>query len=260
MTGNSPESQRSLTMEAFSEEEENQPYKQSNDCVSYLEETDIPTKTFLPQKFREKWSRAALCVSVVSLLVTFAFSVVSFVASNTTESSSIFASALDGILGAFNSGIVAWRFRDVLNGELTPTREKKATVGLAVTFLMSGSATVAIAIIHLLKKDYPEKPDELIVILSASSVCYLVLAVVQDCISKKLESLCLKASAVDSWLAAGMCVGVLVATFIYRQAGRDLWFLDHSVAVIIGFISLVYGIHLVIQIAFCGGWSFFSHE
>ena len=248
----SPSSQRSLTMEAFTDEDEDdkQPLKDKH-CVSYLEETKTPSNTFLPQKFREKWSRAAFMVSLASLIVTLAFSFVSFLASKSTESSSIFASALDGILGAFNSLAVAWRFRDVSNGEIAPKREKIATLGIAVTFTISGSATIAIAILRLMAQDHPEKPDELIIILAASSVCYFFLALVQDCISQKLESSSLKASAIDSWLAAALSVGVLVSTFVYRQIGTSVWFLDHSVAVFIGFVSLLYGIHLIVEIAFC---------
>ena len=248
----SPSSQRSLTMEAFTDEDEDgkQPLKDKH-CVSYLEETKAPSNTFLPQKFREKWSRAAFMVSLASLIVTLAFSFVSFLASKSTESSSIFASALDGILGAFNSLAVAWRFRDVSNGEIAPKREKIATLGIAVTFTISGSATIAIAILRLMAQDHPEKPDELIIILAASSVCYFFLALVQDCISQKLESSSLKASAIDSWLAAALSVGVLVSTFVYRQVGTSVWFLDHSVAVFIGFVSLLYGIHLIVEIAFC---------
>lgn len=248
----SPSSQRSLTMEAFTDEDEEdkQPLKDKH-CVSYLEETKAPSKTFLPQKFREKWSRAALMISIASLFITLTFSLVSFVASNSTESSSIFASAFDGILGSFNSLAVAWRFRDASNGELAPKREKIATLGIAVTFTISGSATIAIAILRLMARDHPEKPDELIIILAASFVCYFFLALVQDCIAKKLDSSSLKASAIDSWLAAAMSVGVLVSTFIFRQVGTRVWFLDHSVAILIGFLSLIYGIHLVVEIAFC---------
>lgn len=251
-SSDSPSSQRSLTMEAFTDEDdkEKQPLKDKH-CVSYLEETKAPSRTFLPQKFREKWSRAALMVSVASLFVTLTFSLLSFVASKSTESSSIFASAFDGLLGAFNSLAVAWRFRDVSNGEIAPKREKIAALGIAVTFLLSGSATIATAILHLMARDHPEKPDELIIILAASLTCYFFLALVQDCIAKKLESISLKAAAIDSWLAAAMSLGVLVSTFIYRQVGKSVWLLDHSVAVFIGCLSVIYGIHLIMKIAFC---------
>ena len=248
----SPGSQRSVTMEAFTDDEDDKQPLKDKHCVSYLEEDKSHDDFFVPQKFREKWSRAAFAVCVASFFVTVIFSVVSFEASNSTESSSIFASAFDGILGAVNSLIVAWRFRDVQNGEKTPKREKMATLGIAVTFLGSGCATVAVAVLRLMAHDRPEKPDELIFILVASLVCYFNLALLQNCIAKKLQSPSLRASAVDSWLAAAMSLGVLCSTFIYRQVGENVWFLDHSVAIFVGFISLIYGIHLVIDISFGG--------
>ena len=239
-------------MEAFTDDEDDKQPLKDKHCVSYLEETKPPSNAFLPLKFREKWSRAALLVSIASFIVTITFSIVSFVASQSTDSSSIMASAFDGLLGSFNSLVVAWRFRDFLNGDIAPKREKIATLGIAVTFLGSGSATVAIAVLRLLARDYPEKPDELIIILGASLVCYFNLAVVQDCIAKKLESPSLRASGIDSWLAAAMSAGVLLSTFTYRQVGTKVWFLDHSVAILIGFLSLIYGIHLVMDIALGG--------
>lgn len=249
---NSPTSERSFAMEAFADDEDDKQPLKNKHCVSYLEESSVPENTLLPQKFRERWSRAALAVSIVSFFVTVTFSIVSFFASKTTESSSILASAFDAILGCFNSLVVAWRFRDILNGEIAPRREKIATLGIAVTFLASGSATVAIAILRLLARDHPEKPDVLIIILGASFVCYFNVALVQGCISKKLQSPSLRASAVDSWFAAAMSVGVLISTFIYRQAGTSAWFLDHSVAILIGFLSFIYGVHLITDIALGG--------
>ena len=248
----SPTSQRSFTMSAFTDDGDDKQPLQDKHCVSYLEETQAPSKTFLPQKFRERWSRAAFAVSMASFVVTVIFSFVSFFASKTTESSSIFASAFDGMLGAFNSLVVAWRFRDVLNGDVQPKREKIATLGIGVTFLASGSATVAIAILRLLSGDHPEKPDDLIIILGTSFMSYFILALIQDCIASKLKSPSLRASAVDSWLAAALSLGVLITTLIYRQVGTKVWFLDHSLAIFIGFLSLVYGIHLVVEITLSG--------
>ena len=249
----SPVSQRSSIMEAFLDNENTDMLPpQDGHCVSYLEETKLPSRTFLPQKFREKWTRAAFAVSIASFFVTVIFSFVSFFASKTTESSSIFASAFDGILGAVNSLVVAWRFRDSLNSDITPKREKVATLGIAVTFLASGSATIAIAILRLLSNDHPEKPDDLIIILGVSFVSYFVLAPIQDCIAKKLKSPSLRAAAIDSWLAAAMSSGVLITTCIYRQVGTSVWFLDHSVAIFIGLLSLIYGLCLVMHIALNG--------
>ena len=97
-----------------------------------------------------------------------------------------------------------------------------------------------------------EKPDDLIIILGVSFVSYFVLAPIQDCIAKKLKSPSLRASAIDSWLAAAMSSGVLITTCIYRQVGTSVWFLDHSVAIFIGLLSLIYGLSLVMHITLNG--------
>ena len=237
--------------EAFDDENapEEEPTADKN-CVSYTYEEMTRKQTFsaLPQKQRERWSRAALGVSISAILATLTFSFASFMVSRETESSSIFASAFDAFLGALSSLIVAWRFRDVKNGDVAPVREKTATLGIAVSFIASGIATIISSSVHLSQGDHPRKPNELIVILSASLVCFTLLGYVQQCISSKLDSQCLRTAAVDSWLAAALSAGILASTFVYRQERPDLWFLDHTVALLIGTVSTIYGTKLVVEI------------
>ena len=232
--------------EAFNEEHaEKQPIV-DRECVSYTYEES--SKMILSQKLREKWSRAALGVSLFAILVTIGISLASFMVCKETESSSIFASAFDTMLGAFSSLVVAWRFRDVKNGEVAPAREETATLGIALSFVVSGIAVITTSVLHLAHGDHPERADELISILGTSLVCFSTLGYVQNCISSKLHSQCLKTAAIDSWLAAAMSAGILVSTFIYRQTQPDLWFTDHLIALLIGVTSCVYGLKLAIVI------------
>ena len=222
-------------------------------CVFYLDDEEKKENEVfqaLPRRARERWSRAALAVSVVSVCTTLGFSVASFAASRVTSSSSMFASAFDALLGSFNWIIVAWRFRDSLNGKVAPRREKSACFVIALSFIIGGVCMGTESSFRLADHTHPHKPDILLIILSSSFICYMLLFYAQNCIALKLRSASMKAAAVDSALAALMSIGIFASTYVYRIHPR-LWYLDHSLALSLGLISLIYGIKLLVDVTCC---------
>lgn len=222
-------------------------------CFSYLDDREKRENKVLkafPRRIRARWSRAAFVVSVISIFTTLGFSMTSFAASHVTLSSSMFASAFDALLGSFNSIIVAWRFHDTLNGKLAPKREKAACFVIALSFIIGGVCMGIESSFRLAHHDHALKPDVLLIILSTSFICFLLLFYAQNCIALKLKSASMKASAVDSALAALMSVGIFTSTYLYR-VHPGAWYLDHSVAVIIGLTSVVYGLKLLFNVT-CG--------
>lgn len=222
-------------------------------CFSYLDDEESQENEklqALPRRVCERWSRAALVISVISICTTLGFGIASFAESRVTSSSSMFASAFDAILGSFNSIIVAWRFRDTLNGKVAPKREKAACFVIALSFIIGGVCTGTESSFRLTHRDHPNKPDVLLIILSASFICYLLLFYAQNCIALKLKSASMKAAAVDSALAALMSLGIFASTYVYR-VHPELWYLDHSVALILGLISTIYGLKLLCDVT-CG--------
>lgn len=237
------------TQERFSSEsEDDEDVDNSRGCASsYLVEEREINKKILPHKFRQRWTRAASLLALVSFIAAIGFSLASFITSQATESSAVFAAGFDAFFAAINVVAVCWRFRDELNGEVGPLREKKATSVIAVTFIFGGSATIVIALYHLKIKDHPEKAGEMMIVLGVGFVIYTILACLQCQVAKMLESSSMRALSVDSALAAAMSIGLLGSATLYSEVNK-LWYLDHAVAAVLGAVSLVYGIILGIEI------------
>lgn len=231
-----------------SESEDDEDDGNTRGCASsYLVEERESSNKILPHKFRERWTRAATLLAIVSFIATVGFSLSSFITSQATESSAVFAAGFDAFFAAINVVAVCWRFRDEINGDTGALREKRATSVIAATFILGGIATIAISLYHLKIKDHPMKTSEMVIVLTIGFVIYSVLCFCQCYIAIILRSASMKALAVDSGLAAAMAIGLLGSTWIFREK-KSLWFLDHAVAAFLGVVSLIYGVILVIEI------------
>ena len=231
-----------------SSESEDEDGENFRGCASsYLVEERESSEKHLPPKFRQRWTKAAAILALVSFIATVGFSLASFIASQATESSAVFAAGFDAFFAAINVLAVCWRFRDDLNGDIGPMREKKATSVIAAMFILGGTATLVISLYHLKIKDHPTKTGEMVIVLTVGFVIYSILCFLQCYVAAILQSVSLKALAVDSGLAAAMDIGLLASTWIFRE-NYSLWFLDHAVAALLGVLSFIYGIVLVIQI------------
>ena len=229
------------------ESEDEEDVNNSRGCASsYLVEERENGKT-LPHKFRQRWTKAASLLALVSFIAATGFSLASFITSQATESSAVFAAGFDAFFAAINVVAVCWRFRDELNGEIGPMREKKATSVIAITFIFGGIATIVIALYHLEIKDHPEKTGEMMVVLGVGFVIYTILAFLQCYVAKMLQSSSMRALSVDSALAAAMSIGLLGSAGIYSEVNK-LWYLDHAVATVLGAVSLIYGVILGIEV------------
>ncbi|CAH3022876.1 unnamed protein product [Porites evermanni] len=235
-----------IILPSESEDEDSKEFREP--CASsYLVEERESSKKSLPQKFRKRWTRAALSLAIISLIAVIALSLASFISSKQTESSAVFAAGFDAFFAAVNVVAVCWRFRDELNGDVGSSRESKATCVIAVTFILGGVATVGISLHHLKIKDHPTKTGEMIILLITGFVIYTVLCIFQCRIASAMQSQSMRALSVDSGLGAVMNAGLLGSSWIYRQH-TNLWYLDHAVATVLGVVSTVYGIYLAIQI------------
>lgn len=214
---------------------------------SYLVEERENSKKYLTQNFRTRWTRAAGGLAVISFIATIGLSLAAFVTSQGTESSAVFAAGFDAFFAAISVVAVCWRFRDDINGDIGPKREKTAASVIAATFILGGSATLGISLYHLKINEHPKKTDEMLIVLGIGFAIYLILCSLQCHIAAILQSVSMKALAVDSGLAAAMDAGLVLSSWLCREK-QNLWFLDHAFAGILGFISLIYGLILVFEV------------
>ncbi|EDO32046.1 predicted protein [Nematostella vectensis] len=213
----------------------------------------IEEKVFIPVNFRQRWSRAAFSVAIIAIVVTLSISIWSFVASGQTSSSAIFSCGFDALLEAFSTLIVIWRFKDLRSEDGGAEKERLATLLIAFTFLITGTATLSASTVHFFFKDHPNQTERLLSILLFSGISHLLLASIFYYIAKKLHSSTLKAEVMNNVLSVAMSVGILASTMIYRAHKPSMWWLDHSVAIVIGLTALLYGVKLIVlDVEQCG--------
>ncbi|KAL9988050.1 hypothetical protein ACROYT_G002448 [Oculina patagonica] len=228
---------------------ENDRVWEKSPCVSFTEEEEEENKpeTILQVRERKKWRKAALAVTIASLIVSLILSGASFFASATTDSSSVLASAMDTFLAIFTACIVIWRFRDDENGKIAPKRERQGSIAFGIAFIVDALVAIVVSAKHLMDETKPDGSNIMWPSLLGSCFVYCVLAGMEFWISEKLRSSVLVALCIDDALTGGLLFALAVNQFIQDKLPY-LWYLDHSVAIGVSLIILFCGIKILVEI------------
>ena len=219
-------------------------------CVSIMDENLLKDdeKREVPDHVRKRWRKAAIWVTVICILVSLVITIASFQSAGAYDSSSALALAFDAANAFLCSSVVLWRFTSTKNGNLGRKRERITCVVFGASFILSGILTTALSIKRIIEKDHPAKTVLVAGILGVGCILYLMLAAVQCHISRKLRSSAMLGSALDSGLSAALMVGLLISDCCYILAHADLWYLDHSMAILISLISVLCGAQILAEV------------
>ena len=219
-------------------------------CVSVMDEniSKDRAKRKLPEQTRKRWRKAAVWVTVICILVSLSLTIASFKSADAYDSSSALALAFDTANALVCSLVLLWRFKGTENGSLGHKRERIACLAFAVSFISTGLLTTGLSIKKIVEKDHPKKTFCTLVILSVGCTLYFMLAAVQCFISKKLHSSAMLGSSLDSGLSAALMVGLLASDCTYVFAHTDLWYLDHSMAILVSTVSLLAGTQILVEV------------
>lgn len=219
-------------------------------CVSFTADDNCEKKqeTVLEIIERQKWRKATINVSIASLMVSVLFCAASFFGSATTESSSVLASALDSLLAMFSASVVIWRFcgNDSSN-KIGPKREKYGSIAFGIAFTFNGLITITVSSFHLVDETRPRHSNLLWPILMGFSVMYCVLTILEFWISKKLSSSVLISLCIDDGVTSGLLLGLAISALLCDEF-PSVWYLDHTVAIVLALLILAFGIKLLIEI------------
>lgn len=219
-------------------------------CVSIMDENLLKDheKRKIPDHVRKRWRKAAIWVTVICILVSLAITIASFQSAGAYDSSSALALAFDAANAVLCSSAVLWRFKSTKNGNLGYKRERITCVVFAVSFILSGALTTALSIKRIIEKDHPTKTISVAVTLGVGCILYFMLAALQCHISRKLRSSAMLGSSLDSGLSAALMVALLISDCCYILAHTDLWYLDHSMAILISLISILCGAQILVEV------------
>ncbi|XP_068739887.1 transmembrane protein 163a-like [Montipora capricornis] len=219
-------------------------------CISTMDDniSKDKSKRRLPERTLKQWRKAAIWVTVICIVVSLGITIASFKSSNSFNSSSVLALSFDTGNAFICSLVLLWRFKSTQSGNLGFKKERLACLVFAVSFLSSGTLTTALSIKKIILKDQPDISYGVAAILSIGSILYFTLAALQGYISMKINSSAMLGSSLDSGLSGALMVGLLISDCAFILVHTDLWYLDHSMAILVSIVSILAGVQILVDI------------
>ncbi|RMX54035.1 hypothetical protein pdam_00013694 [Pocillopora damicornis] len=200
----------------------------------------------------ETWRRAALLVSFASITITLNLGIAYFVLSTLDGSPAAFGFAFAAVLDACSSAVVVWRFSGAAGQKYSFERERKACIIIGGCFILSGCAILSKAVYMLVIDNEPKRSTPLLITTFAAFGFMVLLAWFKYLIAYKVDSRALRTDAFNSTAEAVMAFVMAMSDVIYDQ-NPNIWFLDASAAIFIGFVLFVYGIRTIVELLLTKG-------
>lgn len=191
--------------------------------------------------------RLAFILSYVSLVITVLAFIAGLILALATSSSATLGFALENAVDFFSSALVCWRFWG--GGQSVPEatlelREKRASVGIAISFVVLAFTVGSVATGHLTSHETPSDLGLLLGVSVPSMVIFAALGALKLWVGNATHSASMKKDAAcslcGSALSLGVCVGAAAVGADYR-----LWFVDAAVALVVSLGLLMYGLYVL---------------
>jgi divalent metal cation (Fe/Co/Zn/Cd) transporter len=189
------------------------------------------------------WTWWAYALSWISLVVTILAFIAGLVVAAVTASSATLGFALENAVDFFSSALVCWRFWG--GGASVPEatlelREKRASVGIAISFIVLAIVVGSVASAHLSHAERPSDVGVLVGLAAPSALAFGALGFAKWRVGVATQSPSLKKDAACSLCGAVLSLGVCVGA---AAVGADeaLWWVDALVALLVSVGLLLYG-------------------
>jgi len=172
-----------------------------------------------PFSLKQPSSYEAHVLCWVSLVLTLVATAIGIAVSVISKSSATLGFALENAVDTFSSVLVLWRFWGGGGGtpeSVLEQREKRASVGIAVAFIILSCTVGGIAVNHLTQENGLHELGILVRLAAPSFAIFLVLGVLKMHVGIKMQSSSLKKDAVCSLCGAGLALGVLLSAIIVQ--------------------------------------------
>ena len=166
-----------------------------------------------------------------------------------TGSSATLGYALENAVDFVSSALVVWRFQgggSTIPETVLEQREKRASIGIAISFVVLAVVVGSVAISHLSAKAEPHGVGALLGLAIPSVLIFGVLGGIKMKIGFATQSAAMKKDAACSLcgatLSLGVCFGVLFA-----EHTADIWWFDAFVAIVVSVGLLANGIYTLLK-------------
>lgn len=196
-----------------------------------------------------KMTQWAFALSWISLVLTVVAFVAGLVLAVVTESSATLGFALENAVDFFSSALVCWRFWG--GGKSTPeavlaSREKRASVGIALSFVVLAFVVGGVASGHLSAQEAPSHLGALVGLAAPSAVTLGVLGGFKMWVGVATQSASMKKDAACSLCGCTLSLGVCAGAAAVGADAR-LWYIDALVAVVVSVGLLLYGLYVLVK-------------
>ena len=163
-----------------------------------------------------------------------------------TRSAATLGFALESGVDVVSSALIIWRFCGG-DEKALERREKRASVLIALTFLIMALVLTTVAVIHLAEHSDPLNADILLGFAIPSTVIFGVLGVLKLIVGCELKSYALRKDAVCSFAAALLSAGVVFSIALFDASKGAVWWFDSAFAIVVSACVAAYGTRTLVK-------------
>jgi len=203
---------------------------------------------------RSKLIKYATLVCIFTIIWNIIEGVVSIFFGNENDSISLIFFGVDSFIEVTSACLVLWRFlteskpdeeKAVQVLEENLGKERKATIGIGLLFLVLSTATISDAIVALVQKRKPETAVAGLIISSVSLSFMGFLWLSKKYLAKMLNSFTMASDAQCSLACIKITLVLFIGSFLYI-IWKDGWWLDSTAAIILGVLFAKEGVDMIL--------------
>eukprot|EP00322_Chrysochromulina_rotalis_P028669 CAMPEP_0115851422 /NCGR_PEP_ID=MMETSP0287-20121206/12475_1 /TAXON_ID=412157 /ORGANISM="Chrysochromulina rotalis, Strain UIO044" /LENGTH=321 /DNA_ID=CAMNT_0003305457 /DNA_START=32 /DNA_END=998 /DNA_ORIENTATION=- len=201
--------------------------------------------------------REAFFLAWLSLLLTVIAFAVGLSLAFVTSSSATLGFALENAVDFLSSVLVCWRFWG--GGTSVPEatlalREKRASVGIAIAFILLAIVVGGVAIGHMASEEAPSHVGALLGLAVPSAMAFGTLGGLKLWVGIMTDSPAMRKDGLCSLCGALLSVGVIAGVIATDSSHGAVWWVDAMVAIVVSVGLLLHGIlsaFALSALAFC---------
>ncbi|XP_077997565.1 transmembrane protein 163a-like [Glandiceps talaboti] len=217
------------------------------DDAAYAPESDEKTLTdsdHLSDEEAERWRRATIRVSLVTIIFLTVLGIGFIAISIVTGSSAALGLAFDMMLDSVTSMVVLWRYfkKDTV---YVKEKEHRAVICLALLFLLFAMIITIKCVIAIVTHTSPSQEIVLAGVSAISVVTMTTLAAIKFVIARKLNSKSIYSDAFSSAMGALISFGIILGAIIY--VNLEVTIIDSIIGLIVAVMLAIWGMCILVN-------------
>lgn len=200
--------------------------------------------------FSQPGTREAFFLAWLSLALTVIAFIAGLSIAVVTSSSATLGFALENAVDFLSSALVCWRFwggGSTVPESVLEQREKRASVGIAIAFVLLAFVVGGVAIGHLSSSEAPSHVGALLALAVPSASVFAALGGLKYHVGVKTDSVSMRKDGLCSLCGAALSGGVIIGVIATESSHGDVWWVDAMVAIVVSVMLLLYGVFTLVK-------------